>query len=228
MAPWEAYKKIVVIDPGHGGLDSGAHRPLNGVEQLEKTINLAMAYTYTHELFENSDIKVYYTRTDDTYLSLYARRMLSVEVHADMFVSIHQNTSGFATDAGTMVFYSKEKNNYEDANGFCSEVLARAFSQSFSEYTSLRRLGLFTDKDTATGRGYDVTTLQGKEVDKSTGENIFIDIRPCPAILIETGFLSNSSALPILVDAETQKAAGKAIFETIKQLFNEYPRVRTD
>ena len=127
-----------------------------------------------------------------------------------------------------MVFYSKEQNNYTDANGFCSEVLAERFSDRLAENTPLNKLGTATDKDTYTGTGYDVTTYQGKEVDRSGPERIVEVIRTCPAIIIEMGYLSNSSDIVKLTDKDLQKKIGRILFNTVKELFDEYPRVRTD
>ena len=233
-APWEVYKKIVVIDPGHGGLDGGAVRD----EYIEKYIALDIAYKYTKDLFGASDIKVYYTRTDDTYLSLYARRMLSTEVHADMLVSIHMNTSLSTRDKGTLVCYSKEMNNFEDANGFCSEILATTLLNNFTSRLGLSQPtpSLWTDKH----KQLDVTTLQGKEfvVDetKLTDKDLvytlkgkkFYVVRACPAALVEVAFLSNAEDVEKLKSDEFRRNAGQVLFDTINELFNAYPRVRKD
>ncbi len=233
-APWEVYKKIVVIDPGHGGLDGGAVRD----EYIERNLTYEVAYKYTKDLFADSDIKVYYTRTSDVYLSLYARRMLSAEVHADMFISLHFNTSLSKRDKGTLVCYSKETNNFEDANGFCSEVLATSLLNNLTSGLGLSQPtpSLWTDKH----KTLDVTTLQGKEFvadETKVPENAqvftvkgkkFYVVRACPAALVELAFLTNDDDIAKIKTEEFKVNAGKILFDTVKELFDKYPRVRTD
>ncbi len=233
-APWEVYKKIVVIDPGHGGIDGGAFRDDN----IEKNYVFDIAYKNTKDLFAASDIKVYYTRTKDVYLSLYARRMLASEVRADMFISVHLNTSESKNDKGTLICYSKERNNYLMPNGLCSQVLAERLLKNSMEKLGLAKsmYGFWTDKD----RPLDVTTLQGMEyvpdesvlTEKDTVFTLkgkkFILIYPTPAALIEVAYITNADDLVKIRDAEFRKNAGKMIFDTVKELFDEYPRANKD
>jgi len=105
--PSEIYNKIVVLDAGHGGKDPGAVRD----SVYEKDINFSILYTHTKELFENSDIKVYYTRETDTFISLNDRTKFALEVGADLFISLHMNASVYESAKGTEVFYSKANNS---------------------------------------------------------------------------------------------------------------------
>lgn len=82
-------KIIVVIDPGHGGKDVGAHE--NGA--MEKDINLAVAKR-VRDMVENQlkDVKVVMTRSDDHYLTLQQRADVANNAHGDLFMSIHVNS----------------------------------------------------------------------------------------------------------------------------------------
>lgn len=81
--PWQLYDKIVVIDAAHGGSDDGATG--NGI--LEKEIVLAIAEKVREKL-EDSEIRVYCTRTDDTTLTEEERAEFVHELRADMLISI--------------------------------------------------------------------------------------------------------------------------------------------
>ena len=82
--------RVVVIDPGHGGRDSGA----KGSFALEKDINLAIALGLGKKIEANfSDVKVYYTRTEDVSMDLWQRPRIANQHKADLFISIHCNSS---------------------------------------------------------------------------------------------------------------------------------------
>ncbi len=79
--------KVIVIDPGHGGVDDGARAP-DGL--LEKSVNLQVALDLERILKLQGAI-VYMTRTGDNYISLDDRIALANEKKADLFVCIHHN-----------------------------------------------------------------------------------------------------------------------------------------
>ena len=80
---------VIVIDPGHGGYDSGAS---DYVE--EKGVNLSIAKYLKAELEKLAGVKVYMTRTDDTYVALQDRVQKAVNWKANLVVSIHNNSGG--------------------------------------------------------------------------------------------------------------------------------------
>jgi N-acetylmuramoyl-L-alanine amidase len=80
-------KPVVVLDPGHGGYDSGA--AYNGLK--EKDLNLALALKIASKL---GGIKTLLTRERDTYVSLADRVALSKRAEADLFLSLHANAGG--------------------------------------------------------------------------------------------------------------------------------------
>ena len=81
--------KTIVLDPGHGGHDSGAV----GRQSKEKDIALQVALKLGKKIQkEFPGIKVVYTRTTDVYPKLYERPALANKHHADLFISIHCNS----------------------------------------------------------------------------------------------------------------------------------------
>ncbi len=80
---------VLVIDAGHGGKDVGAR----GVKTNEKSINLAVALALGERIKkECKDVKVVYTRRDDSYLSLKERSDIANDAGGDLFISIHVNS----------------------------------------------------------------------------------------------------------------------------------------
>ncbi|MDE6085453.1 MAG: N-acetylmuramoyl-L-alanine amidase [Muribaculaceae bacterium] len=80
---------VLVIDPGHGGKDVGAR----GAKAYEKNINLAVAKLFGEKVKkECKDVKVVYTREDDSFVSLKDRAEIANKANGDLFVSIHVNS----------------------------------------------------------------------------------------------------------------------------------------
>jgi len=93
---------VLVLDPGHGGIDSGAVGP---TKLFEKDITLAVAKK-VQELLNQYSINVYLTRTSDVYVDLHDRAMFSNEKGADLFISLHMNDyPSDKTVSGSEVYY---------------------------------------------------------------------------------------------------------------------------
>ncbi|MCA1041632.1 N-acetylmuramoyl-L-alanine amidase [Bacillus infantis] len=94
-------KRIIAIDPGHGGKDPGAIS--NGI--YEKELNLSVSLK-VRNILQQKGIQVVMTRTGDTYPTLGQRVDIAVNAKADSFVSIHGNTNGSSSPSGTETYYS--------------------------------------------------------------------------------------------------------------------------
>ena len=108
--PWEVFDKILVVDAGHGGRKPGM--VMDGAK--EKDINLKIVKNLKKYLEENEEIKVYYTREKDIDISLEERAKLANEVHANLFLSIHQNAlwENYNSTAIVIYFYFISKSKY--------------------------------------------------------------------------------------------------------------------
>lgn len=113
----EAEKKsgnlTIVLDPGHGGNQSGAARDGETVE--EKALNLKIARYLKKELETYENVTVYLTREDDTDVDLKARTQFAVDKKADVMVSLHNNATGpcAAYNHGCTVLAAKD--GYKDS-----------------------------------------------------------------------------------------------------------------
>lgn len=104
-------KRIVVIDPGHGGQDPGAVGR-GGLE--EKVVVLDVARRAADLISKSRNIECYLTRDSDTFLKLADRVAISKKYGADLFVSVHCNASTTSDAKGVEVFYLSD-NKASDA-----------------------------------------------------------------------------------------------------------------
>jgi len=198
-SPSEIYKNIALLDPGHGGAAVGAL--YSGYD--EKDLNLQILYEVGDKYFnsDNSSLKVYYTRKADNDMGLSERAAFAAEVEADIFVSLHLNASSSASAGGTEVYYSTKNNSSNDA-GLTSQKLANILSCNITDALGTTNRGVKSDIYTV--------------IHKNT----------VPAVLIELGFMSNKSDLAMITDSTMQEIAVKTIYESLLQVFMEYPTGR--
>ena len=193
------YSKVVVIDPGHGGHDDGTTSQ-NKIYK-EKNVVLSIAYTYFRNYLNDEDLKVYWTRKDDTYPTLYERAAFPKKVDADIFISVHMNSFPKATPKGTEVFYST-RNNILQPNGLSSYTMASMFLKNITSTFSTFNRGVKT-------AAYVVTNMN-----------------TVPAVLLEYGFLSNKDDLEKFSKLENQDKAAEVLYDTIEEIFDNYPTGR--
>ena len=85
-------KLVIVIDPGHGGKDSGAIG-INGAVEKDIVLNIAKYIIELNAEMPNSPLDIYLTRYKDTLISLNDRTKLAKRLDADLFLSLHCNQS---------------------------------------------------------------------------------------------------------------------------------------
>ena len=193
------YSKVVVIDPGHGGHDDGTTSQ-NKIYK-EKNVVLSIGYTYFRNYLNDEDLKVYWTRKGDTYPTLYERAAFPKKVDADIFISVHMNSFPKATPKGTEVFYST-RNNILQPNGLSSYTMASMFLKNITSTFSTFNRGVKT-------AAYVVTNMN-----------------TVPAVLLEYGFLSNEDDLAKFSKLENQDKAAEVLYDTIEEIFDNYPTGR--
>lgn len=110
----------IVLDAGHGAHDSGAVSVNN---RLEKNFNLSIILKLQQLLKNDSDIEVYLTRADDTFVTLDGRAEFANKLGADLFLSVHGNKY-LSTTQGTETYYCRSDNSILLANIVHKHVLA--------------------------------------------------------------------------------------------------------
>lgn len=202
-SPTKSPVRTVVLDPGHGGSDTGTR----GSKSVEKTLTLDLAKRVERQLTQ-AGVNVILTRTRDETLGLPERVDFAERKRADLFVSLHFNSGGSADGIET----------------YCVPPAGEA-----STATSFRRL-FSRDEDAACpGNKTDERNLWlahcvHRTLVKSTGANDrgirrarFVVIRDakCPAILVESGFLSNRGEEARILTTEYRDKLAKAIADGI-------------
>ncbi len=189
--PRDVYDAVVVIDAGHGGNDPGTIA--NGLQ--EATLNLNVALKVQEILEDETDIKVYMTREDTTYMENKDRAYLANGC-ADLFVAIHMNSAENILANGTETWYW---NHSSDPGELTSKQAAQVIQNYLVSYLGSTNRGL-----------------------KESSNLIVLNSTTVPAVLVELGFVSNlGEALKLSTDAYQQKAA-EAIADAIVEIFEDY------
>lgn len=188
-------ERIVVIDAGHGGSDSGAVATHDEVKYTEKKINLDVAKK-VRDILKANGVRVEMTRSGDTYPTLVERSDFANELGAAMFISIHSNASADHPEAnGIEVYYSKTNNGTR--YGVTSKDLAADVLKNMIKNTSANNRGVKTEQHVVT----------------RTSE--------MPAILIELGFITNAAeAQNLYSDAYQDLLAGAIAAAVLKNIDN--------
>lgn len=175
---------VVVIDAGHGGYDGGAESTFNGVTYSEKYMNLKIAQACRDELQKYYGVTVYMTRDDDTFVKLGDRTAYAKSVGADVFVSIHNNSSESGVANGATVFYPNS--NYNASIGSTGEGLAQSILNNLTQF-GLKNNGVQI-RNSESGDTYaDGSLCDYYSVIRGSKKHGF------PGLIVEHAFLSNQS-----------------------------------
>lgn len=186
----QSKKILVCIDPGHGGKDPG--KPKGSKSKLdEKDLNLAIAKKlgeYIKTRIEGAS--VIYTRTTDKFVSLDDRVKIANRGKADYFISIHCNSNPNQYVYGT-------KTHIHSHSFTASKMLATRIEKEFRTRGGRKSRGIMSARD----RGYNLFVLQYSDM---------------PAVLVETGFMSNPNEETYLNSTRGQDLVASAIFRAFR------------
>ena len=215
---------IVMIDPGHGGIDPGAVR--DGVN--EKDLMLTLGRGLAEALVRSGEAKAFLTRNDDSFVSLPARVSLAHEVGADLFISLHADALSNGQAEGATVYtlsdeasdaasaqLASQHNRADiiagvDLNGSDDEVanvlidLARQETGPRSESLATILLEMIEEA------GAPLSKKRQKQAGFSVLKSADI-----PSVLIEVGFLSSSRDRANLRDPEWRNLMISALVQAI-------------
>ncbi len=189
--------RTIVIDPGHGGKDPGT----SGNNLAEKDITLDVAKRLGKQLTKQG-YTVYYTREKDVAVSLSERTKFAHQKKADLFISIHVNSSGKKDISGMEVYYldlanSKEatrvaalENSVERRGlGEMEQILAD-FLVGARTQESKHLAGSVLEKTVAACKAQDISLKNGGS--KGAPFHVLVG-SSMPSILVEVGYLSNAA-----------------------------------
>lgn len=185
-------KKVIVIDPGHGGKDTGAIG-INGIQENDIVLNIANEILKLNKAIFNSRYDIYLTRYTDTLISLSDRSRLTKTIKADIFISIHCNASKTSSKG--------------------IEVYAHNINSSFTKKSislALSVLNESTNKLDFKRRGVKLANFQVLRETKTI----------CTSILVELGFITNYDEANYFLKNKNIKAMSLAILLGITNNLN--------
>lgn len=187
--------ETIIIDPGHGGKDSGAVSKRDNYEEKELTLQTAiLVRNYLNQLGYTTIL----TRNQDVYVPLDTRADIANSLRADLFVSVHYNYSPNGEAKGIEVYYYKENtttasNRVVQSKSLGSQVLKKVISQTGAESRGLKEGNFAVIRETL-----------------------------MPAILVEAGFLSNSQERDKIHDSQYQRRLAWGIAKGIDLFLSGY------
>lgn len=199
----KAHESTIVIDAGHGGIDSGVTGVKTGVE--EKVVNLKIAF-YLGEILKARGFTVIYTRRNDAMhefdginnnkkrADMFKRGEIINEAKPFAVVSIHQNFYSAPTRRGTQVFFNKKS---EDG-----ARLANVLQSILNAKINL-----------ADG---------GREYAPLCAQKYLLECSPYPSVIVECGFLSNFADERNLVLPEYQYRMASVIADGICRFVSQF------
>jgi len=217
---WTKKAYDVIIDPGHGGYDFGAP----GFNDLkEKDVVLAVG-SQVADLLKKKGFNVMMTREDDLFIALDERTSLANSIaHADLFLSIHANSSTNKDDIGIETYYLKPtlfNACYNSLDGSCKRI---AYEQENKRSEQSALLAQLTHENALT----QVRKKNPFAADRKVHPTVLQVLvgTSMPAALIEIGFLSNKDEGLMLCDKQYQKQLAQGICAGVVSYLNTVKRV---
>ena len=213
-------KRIIVIDPSHGGKDSGGQKKF-GLSEKQYSLLLAMEIQNMFE--ENESFQVVLTRNDDSFMPLAKRSSMANEIKADLFISLHGDSSKGYNAKGFSVYSFSETGSDSDAletayrENASTELesenerpsaAALAAAKAYSQKEESRRLAGIVASELARG-----TTLKNNGVHQANF--MLLRLVEAPSIFVFAGHMTNSADKKIMDDKHSRKRIARSIYNGI-------------
>lgn len=226
---------IVIIDPGHGGVDPGA---IGIRKSREKNIVLAISQKLKTLIDKQKGMRAVLTRNGDYYVGLRERMEIARKHDGDIFVAIHADAFGNHDSHGASVFtlssrgatseaarWLAEKENYSELGGVDLSSLDDKNDEIRTVLIDLSQTATISSSLNMGGSVLQslrkMTTLHSKKVEQA--RFVVLKSPDIPSVLIETGFISNPREERNLTSSKYQDKISLAIFQGIKTYFWNYP-----
>lgn len=228
--------RTIVIDPGHGGKDPGAPGPNSA--NSEKHIVLKISKLFGEKIRkEYPEMKVVYTRNTDVFPKLTDRVKTAHSHNADLFISIHCNSSNNKSASGSSAhILSRKDSKNPNRDLFDENVELTKLENSviqFEEDQSSYKEDSVEDQILNTllfNANYDHSILFSQLIvenlacspfhkwGKGIHQNDFLLLKKmtCPAVLVETAFLSNAKERQLLISEKWQEEIAERLFKAFK------------
>ena len=198
---------IVVLDPGHGGQDRGA---VNGAGLVEKDLALEVCLDVRDRL-EQAGVIVHLTRDEDVLVPLTDRPALAGRVHADLFVSLHFNQAANRDAAGIETYVLPLPGERSTSDSGTDAPDAQVYPGN-----------TFDGANAVVGRTLHhhlLRTLRAGDRGMKRARFVVVRDAPCPAALLECGFLSNSDEAKKMASPHYRKAIAEGVAAGIQRIY---------
>jgi|TARA_B110000438_G_scaffold69876_1_gene70132 N-acetylmuramoyl-L-alanine amidase len=225
-------QKIILVDAGHGGEDSGA---IGKNKSQEKNVNLAIAKKLVLKINKNSDLKAVLTRSGDYYIPLTKRITIAQKENATMFISIHADSVESSTAKGASIYTLSEKGN--------NSKLAQQLEQSQNLVDQFGGVETVIDNDQFlkniltdfSRKDRDMQSFNlAKEIisqlekigpihKKIPQKANFVVLKSpaIPSVLVETAFISNPTQEKRLTNSKQQQKIADSIYQGIVNYYRK-------
>jgi len=226
-------KKLIVLDPGHGGHDPGNLGGKNYRGFPEKTVVLSAAQTIKNELEKTGRYKVVMTRNSDVFLKLRSRSRIAHTKQADLFISIHADSFRNSRVRGATVYTVSEKASDSEAAAMAkrenkSDIIAGMDLEEEIDIVQSILIDLVKRETMNLSSSFaNALVPQLKKVvllrtnPHRTANLMVLKGLDVPSVLVELGYLTNSKDAKLLMQKETQRNIGKSIVRAADQFFNK-------
>ncbi|HEX4001853.1 MAG TPA: N-acetylmuramoyl-L-alanine amidase [Candidatus Acidoferrales bacterium] len=213
----------IAIDPGHGGYDTGAMGP-HGL--MEKNLCLDVALRLGRLIQDNvPGAEVIYTRTTDKYVSLEDRTAIANRAHADLFISIHANSSDSPEARGVETYYLSLLASPESMrlatreNAFAQSSLhdLPELIQKITRNAKIAESKLFA-QDIQSALAARLQIVSRGETNRGVKRAPFVVLTGAdmPAVLSEISFISNASDESLLLDSAQRQRVAESLYRGIE------------
>jgi N-acetylmuramoyl-L-alanine amidase len=222
---------VIVIDPGHGGIDPGAIAP-DGV--YEKNIVFPTAVDLAGLLLATHRFRVFLTRRQDEFVPLPERVARARAWHADLFMSIHADTLPNKAMRGLSVFTLSAQASDRDAAALAQSENREIVDGINLKYQSqdvgdvLLDLARRQTGNLSVALARDVATVLGREValleNPQRSANFVVLTAPdIPSVLVELGCLSNPIEERLLQQSAYQERLARGLAQAVEMYFAAHP-----
>lgn len=229
QAPTPKKKKIVVLDPGHGGQDPGA---ISRTGRYEKDLVLMMAKE-TKTLLEKAGYKVVLTRSTDVFIPLRGRIKKAHEANGDLFISIHADSAKNSSAKGLSIYTISEKASDKEAAALAerenkSDIL---YGMNLAEYQQevsdiLIDLAKTDTMNKSSQYADNVVSEMKRKIQLVPNAHRFagfvvLKSPNIPSVLLEMGYLSNREEEKLMWQKSYRNKLSQALVNAVNQFFKD-------
>jgi N-acetylmuramoyl-L-alanine amidase len=224
-------KPLIIIDPGHGGVDPGA---ISAHDANEKNITLALARALKKQLESTGRYRVALTRDKDVFIKLRDRVTFAREREAELFISLHADSIGKPDVSGVSVYTLSEK---------ASDKQTAKLAEQENRADLIAGLDLSTEDEDVAGILVDLAMrdtmnqsnfFANKIIEKLRAGSVSLLEKPhrsagfavlkapdIPSVLVETGFMSNKKEAALLATPAHREKIAHALCGAVDSYFEQ-------